>query len=200
MKRVHIYFHSRYGQTRRIAERLASRLGAKGMVAGLQAVESRNAGRLELPAEGAVVIGAPIYRGAHPAVMVEFARRHRDALKARPNAMFSVSMASSNRDEASEAEARGYVEQFAQHTGWRADRVACFAGAVMYRSYNFVLRWIMKRIMEAHGRTADTSRDHEFTDWDAVDRFAAELAEAFAATPEAPDAARSERSGRDAAA
>jgi hypothetical protein len=34
----------------------------------------------------------------------------------------------------------------------------------------------MKRIARAAGHTTDTSRDHDFTDWEAVGRFAEAIA------------------------
>jgi menaquinone-dependent protoporphyrinogen oxidase len=46
------------------------------------------------------------------------------------------------------------------------------AGALPYTRYNIVKRWIMRRIVaKAHGDT-DTTRDYEYTDWQAVGQFA----------------------------
>ena len=45
-----------------------------------------------------------------------------------------------------------------------------------YREYNFLIRYIMKRIMHGQGLSTDTSRDHEYTDWQAVSKFAREYA------------------------
>ena len=50
------------------------------------------------------------------------------------------------------------------------------AGALLYTRYNFLVRFVMRQITKAEGGDTDTSRDYEYTDWDAVDRFA----EAFA--------------------
>jgi len=38
------------------------------------------------------------------------------------------------------------------------------------------VRFVMKQIARKTGSPTDTSRDHELTDWAAVDRFAGELA------------------------
>jgi menaquinone-dependent protoporphyrinogen oxidase len=52
------------------------------------------------------------------------------------------------------------------------------AGALMYSKYNFLLKWIMKRIARKAGFDGPATRDYEFTNWPAVDRFVAELAPA----------------------
>lgn len=60
--------------------------------------------------------------------------------------------------------------------GWEPPRQECFAGRLLYRKYNFLLRWVMKRIARLKGNDTGASRDHVYTDWDRVDRFAAEFA------------------------
>ena len=49
---------------------------------------------------------------------------------------------------------------------------ATFAGAIKYTQYGFITRWIMRRIAKKEGGDTDTSRDHEYTDWVQVTRFA----------------------------
>src|SRR5262249_4218420 len=50
--------------------------------------------------------------------------------------------------------------------------VGMFAGALMYTRYGWIKRHIMRSIEAKEGRDVDTSRDYEYTDWDAVDEFA----------------------------
>jgi menaquinone-dependent protoporphyrinogen oxidase len=45
------------------------------------------------------------------------------------------------------------------------------AGALKYTEYDFFRRWMLKRIAKKEGGPVDTSLDHEFTDWDALDAF-----------------------------
>jgi menaquinone-dependent protoporphyrinogen oxidase len=66
---------------------------------------------------------------------------------------------------------------------WHPTFVQCYAGALAYTQYRWWLRWIMQRISRSHGGPTDTSRDHELTDWGAVDRFAAGLADALSSSP-----------------
>jgi menaquinone-dependent protoporphyrinogen oxidase len=45
------------------------------------------------------------------------------------------------------------------------------AGALVYSKYSFFTKLIMKTISRRAGGPTDTSRDYEFTDWVALDRF-----------------------------
>jgi len=45
------------------------------------------------------------------------------------------------------------------------------AGALAYSKYNFLVKLAMKQIARHNGASTDTSRDWEFTDWQAIDGF-----------------------------
>ena len=47
--------------------------------------------------------------------------------------------------------------------------------ALLYRQYNFFMRWVMKRIAAKAGGDTDTSRDYEYTDWNDVRAFAGQF-------------------------
>jgi len=44
-----------------------------------------------------------------------------------------------------------------------------------YTKYTFFLRWVTRLVSSRRGGPTDTSRDHEFTNWADVERFAAEI-------------------------
>ena len=48
----------------------------------------------------------------------------------------------------------------------------------MYSKYNFLVRFFMRRIAQKEGGDTDTSRDYEYTDWEALDRLVDEVAAA----------------------
>lgn len=50
--------------------------------------------------------------------------------------------------------------------------VQSFAGSMAYTQYGLPLRWITKLVSWRRGEPTDTSRDHDMTDWEAVDLFA----------------------------
>ena len=71
--------------------------------------------------------------------------------------------------------ARKIAAAFPEQLGWRAGQVVCVAGRLAYTQYGLLKRFVMRRIAVKAGGPADTSRDHEMTDWDQVRGLAAEL-------------------------
>jgi len=172
---VLIVYGSRHGQTEKIARRVAARLGE----AGLSAAATRCC---DLPGDSrpadyaAAVLASPVHFGRHDRSVERFAWTYADELSSRPGLFLSVSGAATGHGAEEREEAAGYVADFQRRTGWRPARAAPVAGAVAFTRYGFLLRWVMKRISARRGLDTDTSRDHEYTDWDAVDRLADELA------------------------
>ena len=50
------------------------------------------------------------------------------------------------------------------------------AGAVPYTKYNWLKKWVMKRVVAKAGGGTDSTRDYEYTDWDDLRAFAREFA------------------------
>jgi menaquinone-dependent protoporphyrinogen oxidase len=76
----------------------------------------------------------------------------------------------------SAADVQRMIDLFIKTTGWRPARTLAAAGALKYSQYNLLIKFFMRRIARTMGAPIDTSRDYDFTDWTAVDRFAAEIA------------------------
>src|SRR5688572_20304831 len=182
-------YATRHGQARKIAERLAADLEAKG--ANVDVVNAAELGPfVDIPRYGAAVLVASVHLGKHEPEMVAFAREHRARLEGMPSAFVSVSLSEAtvedqHRPVAARAKAALLVQQnletFVKQTGWRPRLVRPVAGALLYRDYNFLIRFVMKMIARQSGADTDTSKNYEYTDWAAVDRFAAELAVATGA-------------------
>jgi menaquinone-dependent protoporphyrinogen oxidase len=119
-----------------------------------------------------VIVGASIHAGQHEGHVRDLVKKHREALERVPSAFFSVSMTARDHSEEARTQVEGYVEGFAEETGWHPGRVGDFAGAIAYTRYGFVKRRLVKAIAKNIGADTDTSRDHEYTDWSAVRRFA----------------------------
>jgi menaquinone-dependent protoporphyrinogen oxidase len=107
-----------------------------------------------------------------------------------PNAFISVTLSEAGveRIEATTEERARFIadvqkvlEAFFEQTGWRPQRVKPVAGALLYTKYNFLIRFIVKQIARKAGGDTDTSRDYEYTDWPALDRFADEITREMAA-------------------
>lgn len=181
--RIAVVYTTRHGQTRRVAERLAGALSARGAEAEAVDVTAGEAERA-LDGSAAVVLAAAVHFGRHERAMIDFVRRRRAAIARRPNAFVSVSLsaatmarATSTPDQRARAAAdvRRALDGFVRATGWQPERLWPVAGALAYTKYNPLVRWMMRLIARRTGAGTDTSRDHEFTDWEALDRRADEL-------------------------
>jgi menaquinone-dependent protoporphyrinogen oxidase len=122
----------------------------------------------------AVVVGAAIHRGNHHPRLAHLVRKYISVLRSRPNAFFSVSLSAAGSDRQKQIAAK-MLDKFLDVTGWHPDDTASFAGALQYSRYHLPLRWMMRFIASLSGRDTDTSRDYEYTDWPAVERFATRL-------------------------
>jgi menaquinone-dependent protoporphyrinogen oxidase len=64
--------------------------------------------------------------------VVEWVERHRAALARRPSAFISVCLTAAEETEESRAATRGYLDDFAERTGWAPTTAVTFAGALQY--------------------------------------------------------------------
>lgn len=153
--------------------RIADRWTALGHTVTLHRGDALPGG-LDLDRFDAVLIAASIIVGKHQPYIREFVQRHAARLNAVPSVFVSVSGAAGSTLPEKRAEAAQHLAEFLSQTAWRPTLSATFAGALAYTRYGWLLRWILKRIVAQSGGPTDTSRDHDLTDWAAVDRFAEE--------------------------
>lgn len=178
--RILVIHASRDGQTARIADRMGTVLRGRGHE--VRVLEHRSSEvAAELARADAVVIGGGVRYGRHLASLDALVRRHFAAIVMRPNAFFSVSLSAGAPGARPEAQAR-LVEAFLDRVAWKPDRVASFAGALLYTRYNPFIRLMMRFIVGQAGGDTDTSRDYEYTDWPAVEGFALECATSVTAS------------------
>lgn len=170
MPRTLILFATTEGHTASIATRIAQRLRDKGHDVETHRADAIPAGMDPLTYDG-VIIGASIHYGHHPRYLRTWVRRHRAALTSRPSAFYSVSL-SAGGPGARPDTARRYLETFLGQVGWVPSQTAMFAGALQYSRYGTMKRLMMRMIVGMAGGDTDTGRDYEYTDWNAVERFA----------------------------
>lgn len=169
--RILVTFHSSEGQTAKIADYIAQLLRESGTEVDLHPVDTAPS-----PAGyDAVVVGDSIHMSHHSQELTEYLRQHADALDAKPSALFQVSIASIDADPEHVAKAQGMVDTLLQRTGFQPDAVGLFAGSLAYTKYGWVKRRMVAAIANKSGLDTDTTRDREYTDWQAVARFAHEV-------------------------
>ncbi|MBI5910441.1 MAG: protoporphyrinogen oxidase [Betaproteobacteria bacterium] len=170
MPRILLLYATTEGQTALIAECIARALREKAYSVEMLPADIDPA-RLDPAAYDAVMVGASIHYGRHPAYLRTLIRRHRDVLAARPCAFFSVSLSAGGPRPKPKA-AQRYLDKFLRQTGWQPQLTASFAGALKYSLYGPIKRRVMIVFVGLGGGNTDTSQDYEYTDWDAVERFA----------------------------
>ena len=178
MPQILVLYASTHGHTGKIAARIAAELERDG--ASVELRDIRAGGADASPdSYDAVVVGASIHAGHHQRELVDWAERNRAGLAASPSAFFSVCLTAADDTDESRAATRGSIDDFVERTGWTPDRTATFAGALQYREYDFVTRLMMRLLMRVGHHETDASRDHDYTDWDAVEAWAHELTTTF---------------------
>ncbi len=163
-----VIFATRYGQSALIAERIADEAiesGAEAIVRDLP-----NASQAALEQCDSVVLVASVQFGRHARSVVRFVRRNCDLLGSIHSAFVSVSGSAARPETRDEAEM--IVREFFSATGWCPDEYQLVGGAVKFTHYNPLLRFVIKRVWAGKGVAMDTKRDYDYTDWDAVKRFA----------------------------
>jgi menaquinone-dependent protoporphyrinogen oxidase len=169
---IAIVYGSNEGQTSNIADFIGDVLEKKGHTVAIW--YGKHIAETFSPLKyDAVIVGASIHVGKYQAYMLDFVRKYRDELAQVPNAFFSVCLTEKDAKDSHEdrQQVREYIAEFKQQTGWEPDKVASFAGALLYKEYGFLKRNLVRLIMAQKHAETDTSRNHVYTDWDAVMEF-----------------------------
>ncbi len=187
--RTIVFYATREGQTRRIAEHVAMALGAAHVEVDLHNVKTPTRS-IDWAQYHWACVAASVHVGHHEPEMVAFVKAHRQELQRMRGAFLSVTLSQAGAQDASAprqrreqaaADAQRMIDVFVHETGWRPARSLAVAGALAYSQYNVIVRFVMKRIARKAGAPTDTSRDYEFTDWSTLDRFIRDAA------PKAPE-------------
>jgi menaquinone-dependent protoporphyrinogen oxidase len=174
MPDVLVLYASKHGHTAKIAHRIAESLRDDGVTVDVK--DSHLTAGLSPSEYDGVIVGASIHAGHHQREIVDWAKEHAVALSGKPSAFFSVCLAVADDTDEARAAARKYIDDFEDETGWSPDTRTTFAGALQYLEYDFMTRLLIKLMMRHQGHPTDTSRDFDYTDWDAVERFGHEFA------------------------
>ncbi|HET9948227.1 MAG TPA: flavodoxin domain-containing protein [Longimicrobiales bacterium] len=167
-------YGSRHGQALAVLRRVFETLRARGHDTVI--VRGDDVPSSAMEEAQAAVVAASVWMGRHPGYVRDFAALYASRLSGMPSAFISISGVQPESSPGWREQARAYVRSFLDEAGWVPDRVAAFAGALRYTRYGPFTRWLARRMSRRAGGPTDTSRDWELTDWEAVDRFAEELA------------------------
>ena len=182
--RAAVFYATREGQAGRVAERVAADLRERQVEVDVVNVKDVK-GAIAWGAYARAFVIASVHAGHHEREMVAFVKRFKNELAKLQAPFLSLTLSQAGAElpgnslvvrETARGDALRMVYDFTKETGWHPARILPVAGALMYSQYNFLVKWIMKRIAHKAGFDGPASRDYEFTNWPAVDRFVAELA------------------------
>src|SRR5215468_7722557 len=98
MKAVGVFYATREGQTKRIAEYLQASLHVRGFATDVRNVA--NTATIDLDNYAAVVLAASVHAGRHEREMVRFVKRHLAELGRLPTAFLSVTLSEAGAERA----------------------------------------------------------------------------------------------------
>lgn len=129
----------------------------------------------------AVVVAASIHVSGYQQAIRRWVSSNLTELASRPNAFLSVCMGIVQDTPRVRADLDAIVARFAAQTGWTPQRVEFVAGAIPYSRYGIVKRLVMQYMSRQAGHKTSPDQDYEYTDWEALRRFAVTFAEAIPA-------------------
>jgi menaquinone-dependent protoporphyrinogen oxidase len=173
MARILVLYGTTDGQTAKVAGAIAEAIHDAGVTADL--VDASHV-QPDPDTYAGVIVAASVQAGGYQRAVERWVRRNAAALAAKPAGFVSVCLGVLQHDPAVDAELHRIRTKFFDATGWHPRVVHVVAGALMYTRYNWLKRWVMRRIVAKAGGDTDVSRDYEYTDWNDVRNFAAGFA------------------------
>jgi menaquinone-dependent protoporphyrinogen oxidase len=169
MARILVLYGTTDGHTAKVADKVAQTLRTSGAT-----VDVIEAGTKEPAPEdyAGVIVAASVHTGGYQRSVRQWVRRHAEALHGKPSAFLSISLGVLQTDPNVQREVAAIVSRFLRATRWEPAMILNVAGAVLYTKYNWIKRWIMKRIVRKAGGDTDTRRDYEYTNWADLRAFA----------------------------
>ncbi len=171
-----LYYATRDGQSRRIAEHISRRLAEAETPAPAQDIAVMQPAPSDLAAASVVVLVAAVRYGRHLPEADRFLAVYRSLHSPPPLALASVNL-TARKSAKTTVTGNAYLRKvIARHHLAPAVAVA-FAGRLDYRRYGWLDRRIIRFIMLLTGGPTDPNTCIEYTSWRAVDEFAARIIE-----------------------
>jgi menaquinone-dependent protoporphyrinogen oxidase len=170
--KILIIYGTSEGQTRKIArfmEDVLQEVGHKVVIA-----DSTE----EPPAPDAyemVLIGSSIHMHKYKNSIRSYIMENVEELNKKQTAFFSVCMAVASDVEEERKDADEIARTFLEQAAWKPKEIVQIAGALRFTKYDYFKRLIMRMIANKKGEVVDTSKDYEYTDWKAVEKFVLEF-------------------------
>ena len=153
------------GQTKKIAEFCKERLSEACHEVSLQACNRQMKG-VDVGTYEKVILASSVHQKSHHPMFTDFVIAHREQLEKVPTLLLSVSLSVAFQN--GQEEARKYVSDFLEHTGFAPTRLALIAGALRFDQYDHYMSEIVTHVvLKDH---ENITGDQEFTDWEDLGR------------------------------
>lgn len=182
MARILLVYGTVEGQTARISQVLCTELRQLGNQVDIFSVQRLPPG-LDLDSYDAVMAGGAVHASTYPRPLQKWLKRNSSRITAKPGAFFSVCLGILEKNPALRGKEKRIAQNLFDKTGWHPSLSTVFAGALAYTRYSWMKRWMMKQIAARSGGDTDTTRDHEYTNWDEVKAFARKFSFALRERP-----------------
>lgn len=170
--KVLIAYATTEGQTRKIAEKVASQIHGLGHVAELVDME-RGHRSIKVDDFNAIIVAASVHQHDYQDAIEVFVAACRSALNAKPTMFLSVSLSAAFEEGLSEA--KECIIKFIEQAGWRPSVSLPIAGALRNEGYDYFQQQILQYEVLKNRMVNHPEQDQEFTDWKAL----ADAVEAF---------------------
>ena len=171
---IALYYATRDGQARRIAEHIARRLAERGI--GAPAKDAAvTPSPSELANSSVVALIAAVRYGKHLPEADRFLSVYRSLPAALPLVLASVNL-TARKPEKTTATGNAYLRKTIARHGLTPALATAFAGRLDYRRCSWRDRQIIRFIMLLTGGPTAPDTCVEYTSWEAVDDFAAGIA------------------------
>jgi menaquinone-dependent protoporphyrinogen oxidase len=166
--RILIVYGTTEGQTHKVAEFMAAEIKQAGHEAKVSDLHDATSA----PANcDAVLIGGSVHISKYQSSVSSYIKKYLELINELPGAFFSVSLGAASENEAERIQTQKTIDDLMAQTGWKPLMTTQIAGALKFTQYNFFKRFLMNLISNRKGGKIDTSKDYEYTDWNAVKKF-----------------------------
>ncbi len=175
---MHIFYATRDGQSRRIAVRIADRLGAQRIAAAPYDLAGALPTLSGLGQQRLIVLVASVRYGRHLPEAERFLTLYGQLPAPIPLVVFSVNLTARKPGKQSAGD-NGYLRKLIARHHLQPALAAAIAGRLDYPRYRWRDRQIIRLIMLLTGGPTDPSACIEYTSWEAVDDLAARIADVW---------------------
>jgi len=172
---MHLFFATRDGQSRRIADRIAQRLQAVGVDTQLTDLGLAAPALSDASSDEPIIVVAAVRYGKHLPEAEQFLAAYCAVASPAPLVLLSVNLTARKPGKDS-AEGNVYLRKTIKRHGLRPLLARAIAGRLDYARYHWLDRHMIRFIMFLTGGPTDPTTKIEYTSWAGVDLLAHEIA------------------------